>query len=328
MLSAAGSRIRVIGVIDAGVRGALDTFKENEDGTVAVMATAGTVASDGYLNTFVSLKSSTGHKGKLDFFQYAGQGIAEAIDEEPNYLNRNAMKPRIDYKGPSFFSENLKIRKEQMGIYNFDTTGNSLLVDFRDGQCHELQLNSPENYIKYHLVSMVDDLRSRENIKPLKTLILGCTHYPYLSGFIKTTLRELYNVKVDNKYIYRSVLPDSVILIDPAINTAKEVYDYLLENDLFNKKGDINRSEFFISVPDKLNSAIITDSLNWFTYDYKYNRNENHFYDTRQVPVSRLNTNDEIIARIKEQLPSVYELIIKFQRENKRTLFLKPAERL
>ena len=47
MLATAGSGIKVIGVIDAGVRGALATFGINESGTIAVMATAGTVLSDG-----------------------------------------------------------------------------------------------------------------------------------------------------------------------------------------------------------------------------------------------------------------------------------------
>jgi glutamate racemase len=327
MLSSEGSKIKVIGVIDAGVRGALATFKKDESGTVAVLATAGTVSSKGYLNTFNSFKTTLGYTGNIELIQQAGTGIAEAIDGEPNYISRNALKPRMDYKGPSLNDDNLKIQNELMKIYNFDTIRSALLCDFINDQCYTMQLNSPENYVKYYLVSLCEQLRMKHVVKPLKTLILGCTHYSYMSAFIRKGLKELYYLKINGKYIYRDVLCDSIILIDPAINTAKEVYEYLASNNLLNKNGDINKSQFFISVPDNLNVEIKTDSLKRFTYDYKYGRNENHFYDTKQVPVSRLNTNDEIISRLKIQIPTVFELIRKFDTENEKTIFLKPDER-
>jgi glutamate racemase len=327
MLSAAGSEIKVIGVIDAGVRGALTTLKKDESGTVGVFATAGTVASDGYLNAFNSLKTALGYTGNIQFVQQAGTGIAEAIDEEPSYIERNAKKTRPNYKGPSLNDVDLKIHTELMKIYNFDTTDGALLCDSIDDRCNTMQINSPENYVKYHLVSLCEQLRMMHVGKPLKTLILGCTHYPYLSAFIQKSLKELHQLKIEGKYIYKDVLCDSVILIDPAINTAKEVYEYLASSKLLNKNGDINKSEFFMSVPDNLNVEIKTDSLKRFTYEYKYGRNENHFYDTKQVPVSRLNTNDEIISRFQKQIPSVLELIIKFDSENDKTRFLMPYER-
>lgn len=326
ILSTAGSKIKVIGVIDAGVRGALATFKKDESGTIAVLATAGTVASDGYLNAFNSLKTTLDYTGHIQFVQQAGTGIAEAIDEEPSYIERNAKKPRTNYKGPSLNDTNLKIQTELMKIYNFDSTGGALLCDSINDKCHTMQINSPENYVKYHLVSLCEQLRVKQVKKPLNTLILGCTHYPYLSAFIQKSLKELVHLKIEGKYIYKDFLCDSVILIDPAINTAKEVYEYLASSNLLNKNGDISKSQFFISVPDNLNLEIKTDSLKRLTYDYKYSRNENHFYDTKQVPMSRLNTNDEIISRFQIQIPTVFELIRKFDAENEITRFLKPEE--
>lgn len=327
MISSAGSKIKVIGVIDAGVRGALSTFKKNESGTIAVMATAGTVSSDGYLNTFNKLSCSNGYTGDIEFIQHPGIGIAEAIDEEPNYIARNASGPGNNYKGPSLNYNDLKIKKELLNIYSFDTTGNFLLVDAEDGEYKTIQLNSPENYVKFHLVSLCETLLEKKDIKPLKTLILGCTHYPYLSEYIHKSLKELYNLKISNKYVYRHVLCDSVILIDPAVNTAKEIYKYLFENKLLNKKGNISRSEFYISVPDNLNPEIKIDSMNWFIYDYKYGRNNGTPYDTKQVPVSRLNTGNEIIQRLKKQIPDIYGIIKTFNAVNSKTSFLKPEER-
>ena len=327
MLSDAGSKIKVIGVIDAGVRGALSTFKKDESGTIAVMATAGTVSSNGYFNTFNLLKNEMGHAGKIDFIQHSGIGIAEAVDEEPNYIVRSASRTRKEYRGPSFDNDNLKIRTELLRIYNFDTLKNALLCDYRNSECTNMQINSPENYVKYHLVSLCERLREMPDIKPLKTLILGCTHYPFLSDDINETLKELHDLRIEGRYIYRDVLSDSIVIIDPAINTAAEVYEYLAENDLLNKNGDINKSEFYISVPDLLNSEIKTDSLKRFTFDYKYSRDEGHVYDTKQVPFSRMNTSNDIITRFQKQIPAVFGLMIKFNSDNEKTKFLKPEER-
>lgn len=327
MISSAGGKIKVIGVIDAGVRGALSTFNKNENGTIAVMATAGTVSSDGYLNTFKKLSNSYGYTGEIEFVQHAGIGIAEAIDEEPNFISRNSAGVRLNYKGPSLSNNNLKIRKEILQKYNFETTGNALLSSSKNGEYYEIQLNSSENYVRYHLVSLCENLLEKKDAKPMKTLILGCTHYPYLSAYIQKTLKELYNLKINDEYIYRNILCDSVILIDPAVNTAKEIYEYLLDKRLFSKKGTLNESEFYISVPDNTNPEIKTDSLNWFIYDYKYGRNPGNIYDTKQVPVSRLNTSSEIIQRLQQQTPSVFEMIKIFNSQNRKTSFLKPEER-
>ncbi|MGZ4129981.1 MAG: glutamate racemase [Actinomycetota bacterium] len=72
-----------------------------------------------------------------------------------------------------------------------------------------------------------DELLSvaREYLVPLKeegvdTLILGCTHYPMLSGLIQY------------------VIGDDVVLVSSAEETPKDVYAVLVENDLLRPEGD------------------------------------------------------------------------------------------
>ncbi|UCE07618.1 MAG: aspartate/glutamate racemase family protein, partial [bacterium] len=72
--------IKVIGVIGAGVRGALSHFRKDEDGTIGIMATAGTVASGGYVNTINSQRATMKLTGNIAVFQQAGIGLAGAID--------------------------------------------------------------------------------------------------------------------------------------------------------------------------------------------------------------------------------------------------------
>jgi glutamate racemase len=78
-----------------------------------------------------------------------------------------------------------------------------------------------------------DELLSvaREYLGPLKeegvdTLILGCTHYPMLSGLIQY------------------VIGDDVVLVSSAEETAKDVYVVLVERDLLRLEGDDPRHEF------------------------------------------------------------------------------------
>ena len=98
---------------------------------------------------------------------------------------------------------------------------------------------------------------SQKATSPLKSIILGCTHYPYLSSEIKKVLGELYNYKEDDgSYRYRPFMMEDIILVDPAENTAKELYEYLKEADLLVEEGDIYNSQFYISVPNRANPKI------------------------------------------------------------------------
>jgi glutamate racemase len=72
---------------------------------------------------------------------------------------------------------------------------------------------------------------AHEYLVPLKeegvdTLILGCTHYPMLSGLIQY------------------VIGDDVVLVSSAEETAKDVYAVLVENDLLRPEGDDPEHEF------------------------------------------------------------------------------------
>jgi len=139
----------------------------------------------------------------------------------------------------------------------------------------------------------------------------------------------MYDLKMDGKYIYRNYLSSQVILVDPAINTAKEVYSFLKSKRCFNPSGSLSQSEFYISTIEILNRQIETDSLGQFTYNYKYGRSiDVDKNDTKPVPMSRSTLSYEIIKRFQLQIPSVYKLMQQFNSQNKKTTFLKEKERL
>ncbi|MDQ7950087.1 MAG: hypothetical protein REI93_14635, partial [Pedobacter sp.] len=116
----AGVPIKVIGVIDAGAKGTLAVFKKDENGSVGVFATVGTIASKGYERTILNLKNELGYTGKFQVFNQGGYGLAEVIDEEPDFISRQATAPRQNYRGPSLQSAEYKIDKTLMDVYKFN----------------------------------------------------------------------------------------------------------------------------------------------------------------------------------------------------------------
>jgi glutamate racemase len=315
--------IKVIGVINAGVKGAYEKISEKENCSIGVMATEGTVLSNGYLNAINRYHSEQMYGGEIQTFQQAGVGLAGAIDGVTDYINSQAAEIREEYKGPSLSSNEAGINPDILNRYNFNWDKNYILYSGEKNNPSEIQLNSIENYIYYNIVSLLEQLKSSKSAKPLKSIILGCTHYPFYKEVFARKLKELYNLKENGEYVYRNIMHKDITLIDPALNTAKELYEYLNENNLF-ADNTLNKSEFYISVPNVLNKNIKSDSPGSFTYEYKYGRDAGIIQEyVKQVPFSISNLHADVILMLKDKTPHIYELIKDFNRLNNKTEFLR-----
>ena len=304
--------IPVVGVINAGVKAAMEYQKKNS-GTIGIFATAGTVASNGYPNAIKKMAREAG-VAEPSIVSQGGVGLAEAIDRDWSYIGDTVTTVRTSYKGPSFTNTQLKIDPSLLPVYNFNTENNKLLCEFDPaGNCLEMQLNDPANYVRYHLVTLLEKMKEEKYSVPLNTLLLACTHYPYLRDTISTVLQELYNVKAGNEYWYRDVLAAHVELIDPAVETAKEVYVELRKNNLQRSNHSVPDHSFFISVPNTSLKEIALQSDGWFTYEYKYGRvagAEKKY--VRFVPFDTQNVSAEIYNRFGSAIPEVYRLLTGF----------------
>ena len=325
-----GLNLKIIGVIDAGAKGALEIFNKNESGSIGVLATAGTIASKGYETTIKKLIAELRYTGNIMIFNQGGHGLAEALDGEAEFIKYDAKTPRENYKGPSLNHEDYKVEKALWDIYHFNFDKNKILCNATQAEdCSVLQLNDPENYVRFHLVSLLEQLRKTPGAHPLKALLLGCTHYPYLSNTIIQVLNELYHYKKDGNYIYRSVMAEEIKLIDPAVNVAKELYEFMKQRNLFNNQSTMDSSEFYISVPNLSNHDIKLDSLGRFTYEYKYGRSAGQIQEyVKVVPFSKQNIPQETLIRLKKAVPSTYELIKKFNGVNSKASFLLPPDKI
>ena len=154
-------QVPVIGVIDAGAKAALAYQAKAGAGTIGVFATAGTVASNGYPLTLNAMAKSY-RLNNLSIVSQGGVGLAESIDRDWSYYIDSAKTPRKGYKGPSYKNENYPIDTALLEMYHFNKSYNQLLCEFDDkGTCTDVQINEPANYVRYHLVSLLEKMRKK-----------------------------------------------------------------------------------------------------------------------------------------------------------------------
>ena len=95
-----------------------------------------------------------------------------------------------------------------------------------------------------NFVALVESYRARGGKVPMRAVILGCTHYPFVHSVFKETLQTL---RADPKY--RSLIADDLVFVDPAVYTAIQCFRALKADKLLNRKGiGTPRVKAFMSV--------------------------------------------------------------------------------
>ena len=326
-LQRAGLDIKVIGVIDAGVRAALSAIGKDEDASIAVMATAGTVASQGYVHTLRAQIKKLGYHGQIEIFQQAGVGLAGAIDGASDYITSTATGCRSDYRGPSDTNPDVPIDANILNRYAFNWADGQMLYEGKRAKPNNIQINSIENYIAYHVVSLMEQMRQAPKAPPLKAVILGCTHYPFFMDEFAAQFDRLYNYKEKGRYVYRHLMADKISLLDPSENMAKELFVHLKKAGLLNQSS-LKRSEFYISVPNRDNPDVKLDSLGQFTYEYKYHRTAGLIQEyVKRVPFGKEVIPQETVQRLQKKIPFTFELIRTFNRESSKAEGIEAADK-
>jgi glutamate racemase len=328
-LARGGLGIGVIGVIDAGAKGALSVFESGEEGSIAVLATDATVRSGAYIKTITALKEKSENPGNIQVFQQAGTGIAEAIDENRDYFDRSASGPRKTYKGPSEKDTGeMRIDMSKWKQYGFKMTERAMLFEGDSINPYNLQINSVENYISFHLVSLLAKMKNNGDVKPVQSVVLACTHYPFFGQAFRNTLIRLRDYSENGEYIYRSLIDEDFIIINPAEILAHQLYEFLNGNDMLSKPGE-EKSEFYISVPNVSNRNAEIREDGSFTYEYKYGRTAGRMQEyVKCVPFSNSVIQRDIVVRLSTQVPYVFDRIVRFNHNNPKTDFLNEPERI
>jgi glutamate racemase len=321
--------IPVVGVVDAGARGAVNAIygkEENGDGNgggtgaIAVLATHGTCQSEAYPEAIIkasgqSLTQRKTGQSRLEIIQQPCIGLAEAIEGKEGYISDG--KRMSPYFGPSLCNMLAPLNPNLMDVYNFDPDG--LIGDPEDPD--SLQLNSIENYINFHVVTLVENYRQKKAEFPIKVVILGCTHYPLYREEILEAFQTLRHAEVDGEKPYENLIAEDIVVIDPSRQTAIFIYAALAKDGLLNEKNQSSDRErfrnqenaFFISVPNHMVEGAEISRNGEFTYKYKYGRPVGDFDKeyVKRVPLDLSLLPLETIQMIRK-LPESWKEVMNF----------------
>ena len=313
LLELSGTGVKVIGVINAGVNAAFDDIlssRRRDSLAVGVMATIGTIDSDAYRRTIMQVKKERVYDGYIQVVNQKGAGFAEAVDLEKDFVDLSLTAPRDTYRGPKLGDGPDDIKEELLDVYNFSFADNAVLYKKVNKKYTDFQLNSAANYARFHLVSLLEQLRQSPEQCPLKSVILGCTHYPFLLDTLKKTLDELKTYRRNGKLLYAHLIADDFTFIDPAVFTAIECCRTLREEKLMALRTRMGQVDAFISVPSYGVSTKYLQEDGGLTHDFKYGRPVgSEEITTVPVPFSKDNLNPDNLKRIQKLVPYTYEKI-------------------
>jgi len=324
----------LLGVIQAGSEGALESLAEGQGGTIGVLATCGTVESNAYPTTLARLVQERDLPGPIHVVQQGSVGLAGAIDGVPDFIVPGAKGPRREYRGPvvapvartkpgaaakgdqtdprSTVTASATIPRECLARMAFDFSDGAMLCEGDPGNPTVLQINSVPNYVAYDVTMLLESVRRARPARPLRAVILGCTHFPYFADAFRRQLRRLYDYQEQGQYVYRPWMAERIAVIDPAQFAAKQLYRALARDHRLSTEAlpDRSRAEFFITVPNPAYPGVALTESGWFTYDYKYGRRPGlDGADVLRVPLTEHRVGSAAWDRLRRDVPSTFELV-------------------
>ncbi len=319
----------LVGVVDAGADGATKERKGTDRGAVAVLATVGTCRSEGYVRAVEKASRDAGKKPPL-VIQQGCHGLASAVEGDAAYITPSGAKSPVEYQGPAVGSTVAPIDPAMIDRYAFLPEG--ILGNPKDPATWKL--NSVENYIRYHVATLVENHRKSGASEPIGTVILGCTHFPFYSKNITASFSRLREYTApDGSRPYRDLIDEKIRFIDPSQLTAEQLYTALAHAALLRDSGRapyIPTDEFYISVPNPHAARGKLTGGGAFTREFKYGRDTGRLkteYELR-VPMSAANLSMETRKSIRETMPVLWARMVRFNAESPRCKDLPESARL
>lgn len=306
-LEQSGTGVKAIGVVEAGIREAVSDVDEDGNLCVGVLFAPDGVSSIEYESMIRKSVGNTG--GKVQVLNQEAVGLDAAIKGDTAYVDTTAVVARDSYAGPVAGVSYNNIDMSLFDRYGFDTQDNALLY-VRKGDLSGVQLNSVENYARFHLVSMIERHRRSGSRVPISSIILADGSYAQIRDILEEVMEELYNYRRGGIYLYRSGISPDFKFIDPAECAAAEAYKVLRNDRNLALRGELTRLESFITMPS---ASLPEDALNpdgTMKDDYKYGRQcGSEDLTTKVVPFAPRYVTPEIMNYIERNNSEVYSLI-------------------
>lgn len=258
LLAGSGTGVKAVDLVGSAVKEAVSAADEEGNLCIGVLYSPDGVTSRDYETIIRKMAADSGLAGRVQVFNQEGYGIAAAMSGDRRYVDTSARISRKDYAGPVTGISYNNIDVALIDRYGFDSRGNALLYPAGGRNLSGLQLNSVENYVRYHLVSLVERHRRSGSRIPISSIILADCSFCHVRHIMDKVMSELYNYKRGGIYLYRSSISPDFRFIDPAECAAKDAYRMLREEGMLALRGSKSTLFPFVSLPS---STIPSDSL-------------------------------------------------------------------
>ena len=290
LTSLSGTGVRVVNTLMAGINASLEGMKGRDSYCIGIMSSPGSLSSNVYESIVREAARKDGFSGVVQVFNQRCEGLGEAMEKQPGYVCDTVYSPRESYAGPVLGMDYNNIDITLMSRYNFDTSGNALLSESSHGRYVSLQLNSIENYVRYHLVSLVERHRRSGSRIPLSCIVLEDPSYISLKDIFYKVIRELYDFRRDGVYLYRNSISGDFRFIDPIECAAEECYRILREEGA-------------------LAFSVTPSELSAFAGIYVPNAAQDSAGFTKAVPFSPRYASPESFGIVLKEAPLTYSLL-------------------
>ena len=172
------------------------------------------------------------------------------------------------------------------------------------GLADAIECGSPaaDAIAKSNLVALVERHRASAPSVPVKAVILGCTHFPFVQDTLNRTVAELRAKGAPLAADFR--------FVDPAFYTAAECHRLLRETGRLSTAAKPDVSLAFLSVADPSLPSECLTADGQLTRAFKYGRNTGSCaVTTKPVPFTRERFGDDVFRNVGRLLPRTASLL-------------------
>lgn len=309
LLEHSGTGVKAVGVIESGISEAISAADEDGNLCVGVLFAPEGISSFEYESMIRKMAEKKGVAGKIQVFNQEAVGLDAAIKGDTSYVDPSATVSRFSYAGPVTGISYNNIDLSLFDRYGFDTRNNALLYS-NGRQLSGVQLNSVENYVRFHLVSLVERHRRSGSRIPLSSIILADGSYAQVKDILEKVMRELYNYRRGGVFLYRTTISPDFKFIDPAECAAVEAYSILRKDGNLALRGEKSRLVPFITLPSGNLPQDVLNPDGSLKDEYKYGRKSgSEEITTKMVPFAPRYVSPSVMNYIERNNPETYSLI-------------------
>ena len=172
------------------------------------------------------------------------------------------------------------------------------------GLADAIECGSPaaDAIAKSNLVALVERHRASAPSVPVKAVILGCTHFPFVQDTLNRTVAELRAKGAPLAADFR--------FVDPAFYTAAECHRLLRETGRLSTAAKPDVSLAFLSVADPSLPSECLTADGQLTRAFKYGRNTGSCaVTTKPVPFTRERFGDDVFRNVGRLRPRTASLL-------------------